>query len=56
MLENLNYDELQEVEGGVITLTIFGVTLVGAKAIAAIAGGVTAVGGAAGLGFYLGYK
>ena len=54
--KNLNYDELQEVEGGVITLTIFGVTLVGAKAIAAIAGGVTAVGGAAGLGFYLGYK
>lgn len=56
MLENLNYDEIQEIEGGSITLTIFGVTLVGAKAVAAIAGGVAAVGGAAGLGFYLGYK
>lgn len=55
-MELMNYDELQTVEGGSISLTIFGVTLVGWKAVAAIAGGVTLVGGSAGLGFYLGYK
>ena len=52
----LNNEELQNLDGGVITLTVLGVTLTGAKAVAAIAAGVTAVGGAAGLGFYLGYK
>ena len=46
----LNNEELQNLDGGVITLTVLGVTLTGAKAVAAIAAGVTAVGGAAGLG------
>lgn len=55
-MENLNYNELQLIDGGVITLTIFGVTLVGAKAVAAIAGGTILVGGVAATGFYLGYK
>lgn len=56
MMQELNYNELQNIDGGVISLTIFGVTLVGAKAVAAITGGVVVVGGVAGLGFYLGYK
>ena len=55
-MNSLNYDELQEVNGGSITLTVFGVTLVGAKAVAALAGGALVVGGSAGLGFYLGYE
>lgn len=55
-MDTLSYNELQNIDGGIISLTIFGVTLVGAKAVAAIAGGVAAVGGVAGLGFYLGYK
>ena len=55
-MNELNYNELLEIDGGVISITILGVTLVGAKAVAAIAGGVAVVGGAAGLGFYLGYK
>lgn len=55
-MKKLNYDELQTIDGGVITLTIFGVTLVGAKAVAALAGGAAALSGIAGLGFYMGYK
>lgn len=55
-MEKLNYNELMEIDGGVITLTIFGVTLVGAKAVAAIVGGTLVVGGVAAGGFYLGYK
>ena len=56
MLENLTYDELQEIDGGLITITILGETLTGGKGVTAIVGGVTVIGGVAGLGFYLGYK
>ena len=55
-MEKLNYNELMEIDGGIITLTIFGISLVGAKAVIAIAGGALVVGGAAAGGFYLGYK
>lgn len=55
-MNKLNYNELQNIDGGIISITILGVTLVGAKAVAAIAGGVAVCGGVAGLGFYLGYK
>jgi lactobin A/cerein 7B family class IIb bacteriocin len=51
----LDQQELQDVSGG-LAITILGVTYVGVKAAGIIAGGVAAVGGVAGLGFYLGYK
>lgn len=54
-MRELSYNELVEIDGG-LAITIFGVTYVGAKAAAIIAGGGLALGGAAGLGFYLGYK
>ena len=52
----LSNKELFDIEGGVISITIFGVTYFGAKAVAIIAAGGTALLSAAGLGFYLGYK
>lgn len=54
-MKELCYNELLDIDGG-LAITIFGVTYVGAKAAAIIGGGVLALGGAGGLGFYLGYK
>lgn len=57
MMNSLNYDELQEVCGGfAITITVLGVTLTGAKAVAAIVGAGAVLTGVGGLGLYLGYK
>lgn len=52
----LNENDLNEINGGVITLTICGVVFVGWKAVALIAAGITTLGGAAALlGAWNGY-
>lgn len=59
MINNLSVIDCQDLEninGGSLSLTIAGVTFVGWKADALIAAGVTTLAGAAALGFYHGYK
>ena len=61
ILENNNFIEIDEnqlmdVNGGVISITICGVVFVGWKAIAIIGAGITTLAGAIGLGVYNGYK
>ena len=52
----LTNKELLDIDGGVISITICGVVFVGWKAVALIAGGVTTLAGAAGLGVYNGFQ
>lgn len=59
-LEDMNFlalseQELLEIDGG-IAITILGVTYVGAKAIAILAGGGAVLAGAAGWGIWVGYN
>ncbi|MGO5066910.1 hypothetical protein [Clostridium sp. LCP25S3_F8] len=59
MINNLSVIDCQDLEninGGSLSLTIAGVTFVGWKAGALIAAGVTTLAGTAALGFYHGYK
>ena len=59
-IENYNFESLSEQElmstDGGIAITILGVTYVGAKAIAILAGGGVVLGGAAGWGVWVGYN
>jgi len=52
---NLTDAEMLEVDGGIM-ITVLGITLTGAKAVAAIAGGTAVVGGAFGAGLWLGLR
>ncbi len=52
----LDENQLTDINGGVISITICGVVFAGWKAIAIIAAGVTTLAGACGLGIYNGYK
>ena len=54
--QELSFQELEEVQGGVITLTIGTVVLVGWKAVAAYGAAATVAGGTLGLGVYNGYR
>ena len=54
--QELSFQELEEVQGGVITLTIGTVVLVGWKAVAAYGAAATLEGGTLGLGVYNGYR
>ena len=54
--QELTANELENIDGGSISLTVLGVTLTGWKAVVAIGTTVTALGGVAAGGFYLGYK
>ena len=54
--QELSFQELEEVQGGVITLTIGTVVLVGWKAVAAYGAAATLAGGTFGLGVYNGYR
>ena len=54
--QELSFQELEEVQGGVITLTIGTVVLVGWKAVAAYGAAASVAGGTLGLGVYNGYR
>ena len=56
MFSSINEEQLMDINGGVISITIAGVVFVGWKAIAIIAAGITTLAGAAGLGIYNGYN